>query len=539
MASFFLQFIMVISFAIGCAQIVFLPFFENYLLHPFQIKEAKYLKNGTIKLLANHLDGFNENQRSDELDKISNQYGYVIELKNLDALQLEAIEKQQLLEGHVIINDSLDSLFLLSGNQQVLLIGHRAKLPEHIPTKGSRFAMGDFHLIQHNLKKRAKEFWPSYIQNVNKLYPFSVGLLDISRTDLTTNQIQALLDGKIVAVENEVSDQYDLPAQWIYQSVDDGQQVLFIGPLTDKAESFIFQFFLLYYFMIALMVLLPVTLWLAPTWVSFRRLSVATKTVSSGNLKVSIKPFFGSNFKPIFHTFNLMIHQIDELFKSHKLLTSAVSHDLKMPLAKLEFALELLKTSESDDEQSQQIARMEKTVDEMNMLVKEFLTYTNIDMEEPHLTYSTVQLHAWIEGQIVLMQKISGKIKISNSVPPSTEVIMDKYFMLRALENLINNSVRYAKKQICIKFYEDDKCWCLSVEDDGPGVSDMDKERIFLPFERVEDSRNRKLAGTGLGLAIVKKISRLHQGNAWAEDSEIGGIKLIMSISKTLTKGDQ
>jgi len=69
----------------------------------------------------------------------------------------------------------------------------------------------------------------------------------------------------------------------------------------------------------------------------------------------------------------------------------------------------------------------------------------------------------------------------------------------------------------------------LTVDDDGPGVPPADRERIFEPFIRLDESRDRGTGGTGLGLAIVSRVARWHNGTALATDSPLGGARFVVS----------
>lgn len=108
----------------------------------------------------------------------------------------------------------------------------------------------------------------------------------------------------------------------------------------------------------------------------------------------------------------------------------------------------------------------------------------------------------------------------------------DGYYIERAIENLILNALRYAKQTVKLRIEESESSICLHVEDDGPGVSDINKERIFAPFYRPDPARSRERGGAGLGLAIVKRIQHWHDGDCIVIDSELGGADFILRYPK-------
>jgi signal transduction histidine kinase len=100
----------------------------------------------------------------------------------------------------------------------------------------------------------------------------------------------------------------------------------------------------------------------------------------------------------------------------------------------------------------------------------------------------------------------------------------------RALANLVDNAERHARSQVRIGTADRDGCAELWVDDDGPGIAPADRERVFERFTRLDDGRSRDQGGSGLGLAVVRSIVSRHHGRVWAEDSPLGGARLVISL---------
>jgi two-component system osmolarity sensor histidine kinase EnvZ len=99
----------------------------------------------------------------------------------------------------------------------------------------------------------------------------------------------------------------------------------------------------------------------------------------------------------------------------------------------------------------------------------------------------------------------------------------------RAVSNLVSNAARYANLiQLTVT---QDRHWLrIEVDDDGPGIPEEKREVVFRPFLRLDPSRNQDQPNTGLGLAIARDIARVHGGDIWLEESELGGLKAVVRV---------
>ncbi|MGP1954919.1 MAG: ATP-binding protein, partial [Arsenophonus sp. NC-QC1-MAG3] len=88
------------------------------------------------------------------------------------------------------------------------------------------------------------------------------------------------------------------------------------------------------------------------------------------------------------------------------------------------------------------------------------------------------------------------------------------------------NALRYSHNRIEVAFKEENQGILITVDDDGPGVSKEDREKIFRPFYRTDEARDRQSGGTGLGLAIAETAVFHHKGWVKASDSSLGGLRL-------------
>ncbi|MET9687899.1 ATP-binding protein [Streptomyces sp. NPDC006514] len=100
----------------------------------------------------------------------------------------------------------------------------------------------------------------------------------------------------------------------------------------------------------------------------------------------------------------------------------------------------------------------------------------------------------------------------------------------RALANLVDNALRYARAEVVVRAAAHDGWAVLEVTDDGPGIPEADRDRVFERFVRLDADRGRASGGTGLGLAIAREIARAHGGDVRALPAPAGGARLVLRI---------
>ena len=99
----------------------------------------------------------------------------------------------------------------------------------------------------------------------------------------------------------------------------------------------------------------------------------------------------------------------------------------------------------------------------------------------------------------------------------------------RAISNLVSNAARYADN-ILVTVTQDRHWLRIEVDDDGPGIPSEKREIVFRPFLRLDPSRNQDQPNTGLGLAIARDIARVHGGDIWLDQSQMGGLRAVVRV---------
>jgi signal transduction histidine kinase len=108
--------------------------------------------------------------------------------------------------------------------------------------------------------------------------------------------------------------------------------------------------------------------------------------------------------------------------------------------------------------------------------------------------------------------------------PRATHVVCDAHLIETVVRNLVYNAIRYAREQVRVSFALTEHAYRLCVDDDGPGIPETERDRVFESFVQLDHPSQDK-GSFGLGLAIVKRVIEWHRGTATAESSELGGAR--------------
>jgi two-component system OmpR family sensor kinase len=281
------------------------------------------------------------------------------------------------------------------------------------------------------------------------------------------------------------------------------------------------------YVIVALALLIPIALWSRSHWTGLQSLSKVADDFGAGQLSArsTMKP--GASIYPLAERINHMAGRIEHLLDAQRNLLHSVSHELRTPIARLEFALELLRSASSDPGLEQRILAMEGDVNELNALVNELLSMTKLDSKQA-LHLEEVDLAAALRSCVDGLPP--KPCALSAQLPDALgSVVADQRLLGRAVGNLLRNAQKYCDGKIALSARRGAEVEII-VEDDGPGIPAEERARIFEPFYRLDRSRDRQTGGFGLGLSIAYKAVALHGGSIRVEESAMGGAKFIITL---------
>lgn len=311
--------------------------------------------------------------------------------------------------------------------------------------------------------------------------------------------------------------------------VDDKGMVLLMGPV-EMFHWFPANLLISTALIAMLLISLGVYALIYPLERRLNLLQIGVNQVSKGDLTTKVQVVGYDDIARLSVTFNKMIAQIRRLIESQRELTRAVSHELRTPVARIRFALDMLADEEDAKARQTQRQYIDEDIESLNKLIDEILTHAKLEEGSPKLEWEMVNLRALIE-QIVRETKALGKpIEIKANLPnKKIQVMAERRYLHRVLQNFATNALRYAKSTIIISAGVEKGKAFVTVEDDGHGISEADREKVFVPFARLDDSRTRATGGYGLGLSIVSQIAFWFNGEAVVDESaSLGGAKFSM-----------
>jgi signal transduction histidine kinase len=324
------------------------------------------------------------------------------------------------------------------------------------------------------------------------------GIELMSEADGRTWMLKGLLDdGRVLAFRYIVRDTERSPLDWLLA--------------------------LLFYAAIALVLMS----WLWPLRRDLRRLEQSTTTFGNRNWAFEADIKSQSQVYPLAQAFRRMAARIDSLISSHKDMSNAVSHEIKTPLARMRFEIEMARTATNPEGLATHLNNINTDIRELNAFVTAALDYAILERAEVALNIAehdfTLILPAVTES---VRRSAPSALDIQCEVQSSAmRVSCDAHLIETVLRNLLYNAFRYARTTIRVTFViQPNGLYGLHVDDDGPGIPEADRQRVFGSFVQLDQASGTKV-GYGLGLAIVQRVVEWHGGTVAISQSSFGGAR--------------
>ncbi|MBW4010299.1 HAMP domain-containing protein [Moraxella osloensis] len=371
------------------------------------------------------------------------------------------------------------------------------------------------------------------LQQIQKFFPFKLTLQSVNKLQLDTDQKARLYRKDIVimfrdntSVENS-SIRVLAPTELQDTVVDLGPIPLFNWfPLNLIISITLISMFLISLGVYALIFPLERKLQLIQSGIT---------KVREGKLNTKVKVVGEDEIAHLAATFNSMTEHIRRLIESQRELTRAVSHELRTPVARIRFAVDMLADTDDYEDRMSQRDYIDQDIESLNGLIDEILTYAKLEEGSPKMDWEDVDLQELV-SQIARETNALGKpvtVKVGK-VQKGAFAQADRRYLHRVLQNLAGNATRYAESTIIISAGLEKNEAFISVEDDGQGIPEKDREKVFIPFARLDDSRTRASGGYGLGLSIVSRIAFWFNGRMSVDESPtLGGARFIMKWPKS------
>jgi two-component system sensor histidine kinase RstB len=394
----------------------------------------------------------------------------------------------------------------------------------------SRFMRGTIVLIEDALFREQRSEWPRLIQELDAKFSYRLKIADRWSRKLKPKQGEKLDAGELVV---------DSDGDIIYHRLKQTPQILIVGPFHPEANSgrtralpFDLRIRLLTWSLMGLFVAVGVWLWVRPVWRDLEALRKTAWALGEGHFEQRAPQAKSSAFDLLIDTTNRMAERIQRLIATQKELSNAISHELRTPIARLRFALEMLAETPKKEERERLWRMMEEDLDELDELIESSLAYSRFEREQPEPHLTSVEFATWLAEVVNSLRILSRDIELSidtRALPSEQRVELDPKSMPYAVTNLLRNALKYTRRRIVVSAEVVGENIQVHVDDDGIGIPPDDRQRVFTAFTRLDRSRDKTTGGHGLGLAIVQLVLEQHGGTAFADKSPIGGARFTLS----------
>lgn len=398
----------------------------------------------------------------------------------------------------------------------------------------ARQAAPQIFLLEQYIDKAPTDEWLVRLNKVREVSHVKLELIPLQQalSRLPAKQRKNLQSGAVVidAANKSFFRRVDLIGEKYVGSEDDvvlAQDLPIDLAFAIKMEA-------LRYVIVALALLIPIALWSRSHWQGLQNLSRVADEFGNGKLSVRANIRKSASIYPLAEHINRMASRIQSLLGAQQHLLHSVSHELRTPIARLEFGLELLRKAAQDPKIistiEPRIDAMQEDLTELNSLVSELLDMLKLDQQEqarmlPFELASALQ--TCLTGLSYELAQHEVIIHLAND---EMIIVGEQRLLMRAIGNLLKNAAKYSKRQILISSQYTTNGIAIVVEDDGPGIPEVEHERIFEPFYRLDRSRDRATGGFGLGLAIVRRVLQQHGGNISVGRSTLGGASFVLHL---------
>ena len=225
------------------------------------------------------------------------------------------------------------------------------------------------------------------------------------------------------------------------------------------------------------------------------------------------------------HAFNTMQRQIQNLLHERDDMYTAIAHDIRTPLARIQMSAEDIGESSIQEGIIKNIAAISAIVEKGMSLTK-----SGLSAEEQR----AIDLVSFVEEIAEQFSEASPEVKFMQVSDAAGRIcVMARCSGLAiCLRNLIANGIAYGNGHVAICVTATDEAACVNVEDNGPGIPDCCLEKVFRPFVRMESSCNGSSGGMGLGLSIARNAAALDMGKIKLENRKEGGLRAQLTLPR-------
>lgn len=256
-----------------------------------------------------------------------------------------------------------------------------------------------------------------------------------------------------------------------------------------------------------------------------------SEQIGRGEFDVQKETELSAPLNKLADSLHVMASALSHKFNDSQVFAQAVPHELRTPLSRIQLATGILRQKSPSEDQLALIDNIDDYIDDIDELCSQIITFSKLSINNKPVPKQSLNIGEFIHTRVQQLDLPSDKA-VSVSGMPDIELAVNEVNFRLVVDNLLNNAGLYAMHQVVVIIEQDKNSVTLRVTDDGAGILDQDKADVFVPFARVDKSRNRKTGGLGLGLAITAAAVNTLNGSITIEDATPSGASFIVILPR-------
>jgi signal transduction histidine kinase len=243
-------------------------------------------------------------------------------------------------------------------------------------------------------------------------------------------------------------------------------------------------------------------------------------------------PKTGDEVSRLAVTMNAMLDRLEDASARQQRFVADASHELRSPVAAIRTELEVAQRTAGPDEWPLVAERLLGEEARLEAVISDLLLLASLDEGAGAREHVAIDLAELVVEEARRRLPDRADVTLEVDAPLPVVVHGSRTQLRRAVVNLLDNASRHARASVRIAVHQRDDRARLLVDDDGPGIPEADRERVFERFTRLDEHRTRTGAngGAGLGLSLVRRIVQLHDGTASIATAPLGGARVVLDL---------
>ncbi|KZN53876.1 hypothetical protein N474_18710 [Pseudoalteromonas luteoviolacea CPMOR-2] len=412
--------------------------------------------------------------------------------------------------AHIAENYAIKA-FILDVKQVVSRFEHKTIQSQQIESHGLKSKVLD--------GQQAKLFLNSidYIDNIE-----GIAIYHDPQRDIYISAHEDIIKDRLLIIR-----EIDFEQEFSQLSDFQKKEVLFIAEEDALNEQFQLTFVFSFVVTIAI-VLLVLLAWLKRMLKPIEQASIDWR---EGNLSSRISAKSPEPLYSLSLTMNKMAEDIENMIEEQKVMSYAMSHEIRNPLNGLSLSIEILARQHTFLNNDVTYAKLKRYAGELESLSLNILTLAKVSNVDSEAVFEKCDISNTIGARVDFFVEHNPNIDFEIAIESDIKLKgLPLYFEL-IIDNIVSNASRYTNSAVLVSLTRQANTVELTVTDDGPGIKSEHLDYVMMPFSRLDYSRNKVTGGFGLGLAIVNSVVKRLGGHVQLENNKTcSGLKVTILL---------